>query len=60
MIKYDSHGHITESKVILPLNVTVNGENYISHTGSEQNTLKLGDDFTIDDKDNIKLTWATL
>ena len=46
MIKYDSHGHIIESEAILPLNVIVNGQSYISHTGAEQNVLKLGDDFT--------------
>lgn len=60
MIKYDSHGHITESKEILPLNIIVNGINHISHTGADQNTLKLGDDFTTDEDNNINLNWINI
>ena len=60
MIKDDSHGHIIESEAILPLNVIVNGQSYISHTGAEQNVLKLGDDFTTDEENNINLTWTNI
>ncbi len=60
MIKYDSHGHITGSKLLLPLNIIVNNKELISHSGGTENNLKFGDDFTTDQDDNIKLNWNNL
>lgn len=56
-IKYDSHGHIVESSEVHPLKISVNSTEYMSHTGIEENTLQLGDDFTTDNNNNIKLNW---
>ena len=57
MISYDSNGHITNSEELNPLKIIVNEEVHITHDGSEENSLKLGDDFTKDDENNIKLNW---
>lgn len=56
-ISYDSHGHITSSQILHPINVVINGETHITHDGSEESVLKLGDDFTKDDENNVKLNW---
>lgn len=56
-VKYDNRGHIIETKPMGKLTVVVNNTKYIESDGSQDNILSLGDDFKIDNNNNIALKW---
>ncbi len=43
-----------------PLKIIINGTEYITRDDSGNDTLKLGDDFTTDNDNNVVLNWNTL
>lgn len=59
-VSYDEHGHITGSKPVESITVSVNGEDLFSHDGSEKSNLKLGDDFEHNNNDVIGLHWNNI
>lgn len=60
LIKHDSNGHILATDPFKKYTVTVNEQVYTQYNGSKDTTISLGDDFKIDDKNNISLTWGTV
>lgn len=58
LIKYDSNGHILDTDPIKNCTMLVNGQTYSQYNGSKETAMSLGDDFTIDDQNNISLTWG--
>lgn len=57
LISYDQHGHITNATPTQKLKLNVNNVSHIEFDGSEEKTIQLGDDFRLDDYNNIKLNW---
>lgn len=60
MVRYDNRGHIVETAPMGKLAVVVNDRSYIEHDGSSDQVLSMGDDFTIDEDNKIKLNWNNL
>lgn len=58
-IKYDSRGHIVETKPLGKVVVSVNDQLYSEINGSSDNYIMLGDDFEIDNR-KIILKWNNL
>ena len=58
-LTYDSFGHITSSEEAESHNVVVNDQLYSSYNGNQEDTIKLGDDFKIEDQ-KIQLNWETI
>lgn len=56
-VKYDNRGHIIEAKPLGKLSIVVNNELHIEHDGSQDQLLQMGDDFTLDENNKIKLNW---
>lgn len=59
-IKYDNRGHIVETAPMGKLTVVVDNKVHIEHDGSSDQTLQMGDDFTVDEDNKIKLNWNNL
>lgn len=59
-IKYDNRGHIVETSPQGKIIVTVNKKGYIEYNGQEDRAMLLGDDFGIDEENNIILKWNNL
>lgn len=60
LIKYDNRGHIIEAKPFNKLNVKVNSNNYIEYNGQQKQEVLMGDDFGIDQINNIILKWTNI
>lgn len=60
LIKHDNTGHITESTPVKKLKIIVDKEIHIEHDGSQEQVLQMGDDFTLDENNKIKLNWNNL
>lgn len=59
-IGYDNRGHITSSAPLGKLSVVVDNKVHIEHDGSSDQVLQMGDDFTLDENNKIKLNWNNL
>lgn len=60
LIKYDSHGHITETVPSGKTTISVQNTPIIESDNSEDQSLNFTDDFEIIDKNNIKLKFNNL
>ena len=60
LIKHDNRGHIIETAPVQTFVVTVNNKVHVDYDGSSQQTLQMGDDFTLDDNNKVKLNWNNL
>lgn len=60
LLKHDNRGHIVETAPIKPLKVVVDEEVHVDYDGSEEQILQMGDDFTLDENNKIKLNWNNL
>lgn len=60
LIKYDNRGHIIETIPFNKLNVKVNSNNYIEYNGQQKQEILMGDDFGIDQNNNIILKWTNI
>ncbi len=60
LIKHDNRGHIIETAPVEPLIITVGNQVHIEHDGSSKDFLQMGDDFTLDEQNKIKLNWNNL
>lgn len=59
LVKYNSTGHITGSKPMGKLTINVNGTKHMEVDGTSDQTLSMGDDFTVDNN-FIQLKWNNL
>lgn len=60
LIKYDSHGHITETVPTGKTTISVQNTTVIESNNLEDQNLNFTDDFEIVDKNNIKLKFNNL
>lgn len=60
LIKYDNRGHIIETIPFGKLNVKVNSNNYIEYNGQQGQEVLMGDDFRVDQNNNIILKWTNI
>ena len=60
LIGYDNRGHIVSSEPVRKLTVMVDNQVHIEHDGSTEQILQMGDDFTLDENNKIKLNWNNL
>lgn len=60
LIKYDSHGHITEAVPTGKTTISVQNTTVIESNNTEDQNLNFTDDFEIVDKNNIKLKFNNL
>ena len=60
LVKHDSNGHILATDTFKKYTVIVNQQVYAQYNGNKDTAVSLGDDFKIDDKNNISLTWGTV
>lgn len=60
LVKHDNRGHIVETAPMGKLSVVVSNQQYLEHDGSSDQTLSMGDDFTVDENNKIKLNWNNL
>lgn len=58
LIQYDSTGHIVLIKDMNKQVVTVNSDVYTAYNGNADSVVSFGDDFKIDESNNISLTWG--
>lgn len=58
LIQYDSTGHIILTKDVNKQVVTVNSDIYTTYNGNVDSVVSFGDDFKIDESNNISLTWG--
>lgn len=58
LIQYNSTGHIVLTKDMSKQVVTVNSDIYTTYNGNADSVVSFGDDFKIDESDNISLTWG--
>lgn len=58
LIQYDSTGHIILTKDMNNQVVTVNSDVYTTYNGNADSVVSFGDDFKIDESNNISLTWG--
>lgn len=58
LIQYDSTGHIVLIKDMNKQVVTVNSDVYTTYNGNTDSVVSFGDDFKIDESNNISLTWG--
>ncbi len=59
-IKYDNRGHIIEVAPQGSLIVVVNNDEHLQYNGGNSQRLLMGDDFELDDKNNITLKWNNI
>lgn len=59
-IQYDNNGHIVQSQPLGKSTITIKGNTYAVIDGTKDVDIQLGDDFDIDDSNNIKLQWNNL
>lgn len=59
-IKYDSNGHIVETSPMGKIIVSVNKKGYFEYDGVQDKSMLLGDDFNVDENNNIILKWNNL
>lgn len=60
LLTHDSHGHITKSQTVKSLKIIVADKEPIEYNGVEEKTIQMGDDFTLDENNKIKLNWNNL
>ena len=60
LIKHDNRGHIVETAPVKKLIVAVNDTAHVEYDGSSEQVLQMGDDFTLDDNNKIKLNQNNL
>lgn len=60
LVKHDNRGHIIETAPMGKLSIVVNNQTHVEHDGFSDQTLSMGDDFTIDEDNRIKLNWNNL
>lgn len=60
LIRYDNRGHIIETIPFGKLNVKVNSNNYIEYNGQQGQEVLMGDDFGVDQNNNIILKWTNI
>lgn len=60
LIKYDQNGHIIDTDTFKNYTVLVNNQVYTQYNGEKDTSVQLGDDFTIDESNNIALAWGGL
>lgn len=56
-VQYDTNGHIIESVPIGKKTIIVNGKSYLELDSPNDESINLGDDFTVGSDKDIKLTW---
>lgn len=60
MIKHDSRGHIIETSQFGKLFIVVNNVGYSEYNGENNRNILLGDDFKIDENNNIVLNFNNI
>lgn len=60
LIKYDNRGHIIEVAPFGKLQIKVNQNQYIEYNGQISQELLMGDDFGIDNNNNIIIKWNNI
>lgn len=60
LIKYDNRGHIIETAPFGSIQVKVDQEEYIEYNGQSNKEVLMGDDFRIDQNNNIILKWNNI
>lgn len=60
LIKHDNRGHIIETAPVEKLVVTVGDTVPVEYDGSSKQMLQMGDDFTLDENNKVKLNWNNL
>lgn len=60
LIKYDNRGHIIETAPFGSIQVKVDQEKYIEYNGQSNKEVLMGDDFGIDQNNNIILKWNNI
>ena len=58
LVQYDQTGHIVLTKDMNKQVVTVNNDTYTTYNGNADSVVSFGDDFKIDETNNISLTWG--
>lgn len=59
-IRYDNRGHIVEVAPSGKMRVIVDQDGYMEYDGSADRNVELGDDFGIDENNNIALKWHNI
>ena len=57
-IQYNSKGIIVKTAPVENLTISVDNNSYINYNGDDPCKIKFGDDFKIDNKNNIILKWT--
>lgn len=57
LIQYDQNGHIIKTDSVKKQIITVNNAVYSQYDGNTDSNINFGDDFTINNNNNISLTW---
>ena len=57
LIQYDQNGHIINAEPIKKQITTVNNAVYSQYDGNTDSNINFGDDFTINNNNNISLKW---
>ena len=60
LIKYDNRGHIIETAPCGSIQVKIDQEEYIEYNGQSNKEVLMGDDFGIDQNNNIILKWNNI
>lgn len=60
LIKYDNRGHIIETAPFGSIQVKIDQEEYIEYNGQSNKEVLMGDDFGIDQNNNIILKWNNI
>lgn len=60
LVQFDQTGHIISVDDVKKQTVTVNGEVYSEYNGNAISIIALGDDFKINENNNISLIWGEI
>lgn len=60
LIQYDQNGHIINTEPIKKQITTVNNVVYSQYDGNTDSNINFGDDFTINNNNNISLKWEDI
>ena len=60
LIQYDQNGHIIRTEPIKKQITTVNNNIYSQYDGNTDSNINFGDDFTINNNNNISLRWEDI
>lgn len=59
-VQHDNNGHIVSTKPLGKFSIIVNNQEQVTYDGDGDQLLQMGDDFTLDDNNKIKLNWNNL